>query len=76
MSISADEAAARGTVIRMASQDARIAELEKALSEIQRRTGLLIHQNTGRWSMRVEHDKRTVDVLMSNQEIAAEALTK
>jgi len=48
--------------------------LAKALAEITRRTGLLILQNTGRWNMTVEHDKRTVGVLGVNQDIATDAL--
>lgn len=53
---------------------ARVKVLEGALEEIGRRTGLLIHQNTGRWNMTVEHDKRTFDVLSTNQKIVAQAL--
>lgn len=52
----------------------RVTALEAALREISRRTGLLVHQNTGRWDMRVEHDRRTVGVLQGNQAIAAQAL--
>lgn len=52
----------------------RVRELEEALGEISRRTGLLIHQNTGRWDTRLEHDRRTVDVLTVNQRIARKAL--
>lgn len=48
--------------------------LREALAEIERRTGLLIHQNTGRWSAALEHDRRTVDVLTVNQSIARQAL--
>lgn len=46
----------------------------EALTEIERRTGLLINQNTGRWNMGLEHDLRTVSVLNGNQEIANAAL--
>ena len=56
------------------AQAARIAELEAALKEISRRTGILITQNQGRWTMTLEHDRRTVDVLSVNQEIARAAL--
>jgi hypothetical protein len=48
--------------------------LTKAIAEIQRRTSLLVMQNTGRWDMRVEKDRRTRDVIGVNQEIASEAL--
>lgn len=33
-----------------------------------------LRQNTGRWNMSIEHDRRTVDVLSVNQEIARDAL--
>lgn len=60
---------------RAAEAEARVVEVENALSEIRRRTAMLIHQNTGRWSPgSVDHDKRTVDVLMGNQAIATAAL--
>ncbi len=52
----------------------RACKLEAALHEVHRRTGLLLHQNTGRWNMTIEHDVRTVNVLQSNQEIASKAL--
>ena len=48
--------------------------LRTALSEVHRRTGLLLHQNTGRWDMTKEHIKRAADVLISNQSIAFDAL--
>ena len=35
------------------AQAARIAELEAALKEISRRTGILITQNQGRWTMKI-----------------------
>lgn len=46
----------------------------EALEEIERRTGLLIHQNTGRWDMSVEHDRRSYHVSEGNLEIASQAL--
>lgn len=52
----------------------RAAGLEEALRETQRRTGLLMHQNTGRWNATIEHDRRTMDVLQGNQDIARKAL--
>lgn len=53
----------------------RVKELEAALSEIRRRTSLLIQQNTGRWQPgKLDHDKRTIDVLAVNQWIATNAL--
>jgi hypothetical protein len=51
-----------------------IERLRAALREIHRCTSLLIHQNTGRWSTAVEHDRRTMGVLNANQIIAIEAL--
>ena len=53
---------------------ARIAELEAALKEVHRRTGLLMTQNQGRWNMSLEHDRRTADVLSVNQDITSAAL--
>lgn len=50
--------------------------LIEALEEINRRTELLVHQNTGRWSMQIEHDRRTKGVLESNVLIARAALEK
>lgn len=38
--------------------------LRNALSEIHRRTGLLMHQNIGRWKMSVEADKRSVTFVL------------
>jgi len=55
---------------------ARIAELEAALKEVHRRTGLLMTQNQGRWNMSLEHDRRTADVLSVNQDISSAALEK
>jgi hypothetical protein len=55
---------------------ARIEQLEAALTEIHRRTGLLLMQNTGRWDSTLEHDCRTMGVLNVNQEIASEALSR
>jgi hypothetical protein len=49
-------------------------ELYKALSEVYRRTGLLLHQSEGRMNRLVEHDRRILDVLQVNQEIALKAL--
>jgi len=46
----------------------------KALSEIARVSGMCIHQNTGRWDMRIEHDKRSYDILYRVQCEASEAL--
>jgi hypothetical protein len=57
---------------RLAGPDPR--PLVEALLEINRRTTLLVHQNTGRWDMSVEHDQRTINVLNSNFEIARKAL--
>ena len=57
-------------------RDARIAELEAALKEVHRRTGLLMTQNQGRWNMSLEHDRRTADVLSVNQDISSAALEK
>lgn len=48
--------------------------LREALEEIDRRTGLLIHQNTGRWDMKIEHDKRSYDVSEGNRRIIAATL--
>jgi hypothetical protein len=53
---------------------ARIDVLEKAITEVYSRTGMLMHQNTGRWSNAVEHDRRTIGVLTTNQRICLEAL--
>jgi len=61
----------------LAERDALVAErdaLKKALGEVHRRTGLLMHQNMGRWNMSVEHDKWTYEVLGVNQIIALAAL--
>lgn len=55
---------------------ARAARAEAALMEIHRRTGLLMSQNTGRWKMTTEHDRRTVDVLTVNQDIAHAVLAQ
>ena len=49
-------------------------ELENALREIVRRSELLIHQNTGRWDMRVEHDSRSFGVTDGNIRIARDVL--
>lgn len=64
----------------------RLRELEKsvsreedyknALDEIWRRTGMLLHQNNGRWDKTKEHDARTIEVLNVNQQIIKEALFK
>lgn len=45
-----------------------------AMNEVIRRSSLLMHQNIGRWDMRIEHDKRSSDVTMTNIEILADAL--
>lgn len=50
--------------------------LRAALSEVHRRTGLLLHQNTGRWDMTQEHIKRASDVLIANQSIVFDALNQ
>ena len=52
-----------------------VEQLRAALTEIHRRTALLIYQNRGRWNSKIEHDARTIAVLTVNQEIAIEALT-
>lgn len=62
------------TMADNAALEVKLAVAREALGEISRRTGLLIHQNTGRWDMRLEHDKRTVGVLTVNQGIARAAL--
>jgi hypothetical protein len=49
-------------------------QLRSALIEINRRTGLLLYQNNGRWDMNNECDRRTVDVLVVNQQMALDAL--
>ena len=49
--------------------------LVEALREVRRRSGLLMHQNIGRWDMRVEHDKRSSDVTATNIEIISSALS-
>lgn len=54
--------------------DEENAILRHALEEIVRRSAMLIHQNTGRWSMTVEHDKRSYDVTDTNISIAQKAL--
>ena len=72
------EANHRGYTAAMARSNdwrARVGMLEKALSEIQGRTGMLLHQNAGRWDVRVEHERRAVNVLHVNQQIAGEALS-
>lgn len=66
----------RLTLMENAALKAENERLREALGEISRRTGLLIHQNTGRWKMNIEHDKRTVDVLTANQRIASAALER
>jgi hypothetical protein len=48
--------------------------LKDALEQVQVRTALLIHQNTGRWNSKVEHDMRTMNVLACNMRILTEAL--
>jgi hypothetical protein len=48
--------------------------LRDVLEEIVRRSAMLIHQNTGRWSMSIEHDKRSYDVTDTNIAIAQKAL--
>ena len=50
--------------------------LVEALREVRRRSGLLMHQNIGRWDMRVEHDKRSSDVTATNIEIISSALSE
>lgn len=45
-----------------------------AMREVIRRSALLVHQNTGRWDMTVEHDKRSYDVTRTNMEILMDAL--
>ncbi|HEX8413390.1 MAG TPA: hypothetical protein VF637_05825 [Sphingomicrobium sp.] len=51
-----------------------VERLREALAEIARRGALCIHQNTGCWDMTVEHDRRSYNVLASNNEIALAAL--
>lgn len=53
----------------------RVEAMEAALREVRRRSSLLMHQNIGRWSMRVEHDKRSSDVTATNIEIIDAALS-
>lgn len=48
--------------------------LRAALTEIYRRTSLLLMQNAGRWDHKQEHQKRAVDVLVVNNSIAMDAL--
>lgn len=52
----------------------RVARMEAALREIIRRGEMCIHQNTGRWDMSVEHDRRSYNIIASNNDIAREAL--
>jgi hypothetical protein len=49
--------------------------LVEALREVRRQSGLLMHQNIGRWDVRVEHDKRSSDVTATNIEIISRALS-
>lgn len=56
--------------------ETRIQELENALKEIVRRSNLLIHQNTGRWDVTIEHDVRAFEVTRGNIDIAREVLNK
>jgi len=51
-------------------------ELREDLKEIVRRSQMLIHQNTGRWDMTVEHDARSHGVTSGNVRIAQDALGK
>lgn len=53
---------------------AESARLGRALTEIYRRTGLLLDQTQGRLNISNEHERRIVDVLTTNQRLAAEAL--
>lgn len=63
------------TPLYRADQVAEVVEkLEAALREIARRNDLLIHQNTGRWDISGERDRRTYDVLLANNGIARAAL--
>jgi hypothetical protein len=55
---------------------ARNREMEEGVQEIARRTELLIHQNTGRWNMTIEHDRRSYGVSDGNLSIARRLLTK
>jgi hypothetical protein len=59
---------------RAEAAEAKVARLREALTEINRRSGLLMHQNTGRWDATLEHDRRTVGVIETNMEIARAAL--
>lgn len=43
--------------------EGEIERLRAALEEIQRVAAMCIHQNTGRWDMRIEHDRRSYGVL-------------
>ncbi len=58
---------------KMTDKD-RITILENAIREVNRRSALLIHQNTGRWDMTKEHDRRTHGVVQSNINILKNAL--
>jgi hypothetical protein len=64
----------KSTKIPVNDSRRRISELEDALREIVRRSNLLIHQNTGRWDMTVEHDARSHGVTEGNVRIARQAL--
>lgn len=48
--------------------------LKDALEQVHARTSILIYQNTGRWDMNVEHDRRTMKVLECNMRLLTEAL--
>lgn len=51
-----------------------IETLEKALNEIKRRSEICIQQNTGRWDMKIEHDRRSYNIIKTNADIARRAL--
>ena len=57
-----------------AARMVREAKAVEAIEEANRRAGMLIHQNTGRWDMTVEHDIRTYNVTASNMRILDNAL--
>lgn len=56
-------------------QPEKVEVMEKALQEIIRRSSMLIHQNTGRWDMRIEHDVRSHNVTAGNIKIARTAIS-
>jgi len=54
-------------IARTTKAEAENERLREALDEVSRRISLLTQQNTGRWNMKNEHDRRTVDVLLGIQ---------